>query len=73
MNFKKGDIVVCVRDEFSGIKFDIEVGCKYEIYDQIDDSIICIINKGKSILTTKYIFITMEMYRDFKLNQILNE
>jgi hypothetical protein len=71
MKFKKGDIVICTRDEFSGIKFDLDIGDKYEIYDQIDDGIIRIINKGVILFASSYMFIPIEMYRDFKLKQIL--
>lgn len=69
---KKGDIVICTRNEFSGIKLNLEVGGKYEVYEQFDDKVILIIDeKGRVIIASSYILMPIEMYRDFKLKQIL--
>ena len=84
-SFKKGDIVVCSRTDYSGHFYsNLEVGEKYEVLDQIDLSAnLDVWGTGlflKNIKTgdvykffpfPSSLFISLEVFREFKLRDIL--
>lgn len=83
--YKKGDIVVCSKTEFSGHNYsNLEVGQKYEVLEQMDLSAnLDVWGTGlflKNVKTGevyKYLpfpsslFISLEVFRDLKLTDIL--
>lgn len=83
--FKKGDIVVCSKIDFAGHFYsNLEVGGKYEVLDQMDLSAnLDVWGTGLFLKNTKTgdvykfipfpssLFISLEVFREFKLRDIL--
>lgn len=80
MKYNKGDILVCCNNKISSYEYNLTIGDKYEVIESM------LINGFSSIsldvvnvktgqhhkwLSDK-MFIPLDVYREFKLRQILN-
>ncbi len=82
MKFNKGDILICSNNKLYNKDYLI-IGDKYEVMDNFNSSISLLGNDRELIIDVRHIktgtiislvsyklFITLEVYREFKLREI---
>lgn len=84
MRYNKGDIIVCAKNKVNSYEYDLIIGDKYEVIGSIlihggifSDSRVALDVRNVNNHTVKYLlpdnlFIKLDVYREFKLRQILN-
>lgn len=75
MKIKKGDTLVCTNNNIFGLKTDLKIGDKYVVLDTFntgDKTIVEVYDEisGKNILSLDRNFIHLEVYREWKIEQI---
>jgi hypothetical protein len=75
MIFKRGDIAIITNNKIGSFTFDnINIGDKCEVLDEhshISMVRIMSMKTGKIDIVRKEFLMTIEMYRDWKINQLL--
>ena len=79
MKYNKGDILICSNNELYGQKYNLIIGDKYSVNDAIvmsDNRIVLeLIHVDTKLpvgIHSDRLFITLDVYREWKLRKILS-